>query len=112
MGSQILAITHQRQGGWRIKTFDDWFTSFFLKLIPARRSVVLFFDNHGSHVTLKLIHKAVENHIHIICIPPHTSHVFQPLDVTAFGPMKASWRKIVKSFYETAITSINKTSHR
>jgi hypothetical protein len=88
--------------GWmEEKTFDDWFTSFFLKLIPARRPVVLIFDNHGSNVTLKLIHKAVENNIHVICIPPHTSHVFQQLDVAALGPMKASCRKKVKSFYES-----------
>jgi len=32
----------------------------------------------------------VDNHIHMVSLPPHTSHRLQPLDLTFFGPLKNS----------------------
>ena len=34
-------------------------------------------------------------------MPPHTSHVLQPLDVGVYGPVKAAWKilKILITFY-------------
>ncbi|GFO27245.1 pogo transposable element with krab domain [Plakobranchus ocellatus] len=45
-------------------------------------------DNHESHVSLAAREYAKENNIHIVTLPPHTSHRTQPLDRTVFGPMK------------------------
>ena len=87
------------KSGWmEERTFNDWFNSFFLNHKPDG-PVVLFFDNHSSHVTLPLIRQAILNNVHIIFIPPHTSHVFQPLDVAAFKPFKSNWKKIVHDYY-------------
>ena len=33
------------------------------------------------------------NKIHLLYLPPHTSHVLQPLDQSVFGPLKAAYRK-------------------
>jgi DDE superfamily endonuclease len=35
---------------------------------------------------------ALENNIHIFCLPPHTTHRLQPLDVGVFGPLQAAWQ--------------------
>lgn len=31
--------------------------------------------------------------IHLLYLPPHTSHVLQPLDQSVFGPLKAAYKK-------------------
>ncbi|KAK1510587.1 transposase [Colletotrichum abscissum] len=33
------------------------------------------------------------NNVHLLFLPPHTSHVLQPLDMAVFGPIKTHYRK-------------------
>ena len=61
----------------------EWF-KFFLEDIPLSRPVVLSQDAHASHVSVELIELARANDIHILCLPAHTSHIFQLLDVGVF----------------------------
>lgn len=50
--------------------------------------ILLIMDNHPSHLDYQVITFAKENGIIILTLPPHCSHVLQPLDVTVFGPFK------------------------
>jgi hypothetical protein len=34
-----------------------------------------------------------KNNIHLLFLPPHTSHVLQPLDLLVFSPLKGAYRK-------------------
>jgi hypothetical protein len=34
-----------------------------------------------------------KNNIHLLFLPPHTSHVLQPLDLSIFSPLKHAYRK-------------------
>ncbi len=43
---------------------------------------VLYLDGHLSHISIAVIKLALAKNIHIICLPAHSSHVFQPLDVS------------------------------
>jgi len=36
---------------------------------------------------------ALVNNIHLFCLPPHTTHRLQPLDVGVFGPLQNAWQK-------------------
>ena len=46
-------------------------------------------DGHYSHTrNLEVITLARENHIDIICLPPHSNHKMQPLDEACMGPLK------------------------
>ena len=54
------------------------------------RPVILLLDNHSSHLSLRAIRLAVENNVHMITIPAHTSHFLQPLDLI-FKPLKAKF---------------------
>ena len=56
-------------------------------------SIVIFYDGQKSHVCGPLIHWANENKImHVLYIlPPHTSHLQQPLNVGIFGPLKKNF---------------------
>jgi len=80
------------------------FLSRFLKLfLPAvshltKTGPVLLFDGHYSHISLELIRAARQNNVHLLCLPPNTTHILQPLDVGVFSPLKTSWRKILKLY--------------
>ncbi|KAI6877959.1 hypothetical protein KC360_g8943 [Hortaea werneckii] len=45
-------------------------------------------DGHSSHVTANVIAFCMENAIDLLILPPHTSHILQPLDVGVFAPLK------------------------
>lgn len=51
--------------------------------------VVLFFDNHNSHVNLDVVEEARKHGVYLVTFPPHCSHRLQPLDVAVYGPLKA-----------------------
>ena len=60
--------------------------------------VVLIQDGHASHVSIKLIELARANDVHILCLPAHTTHLFQPLDIGVFKSFKVFFSKAC-SFY-------------
>ena len=81
--------------------FLQWFTKMFVsavKPIATAAPVVLFFDGHHSHISLKLLEVARSNNIHLVCFPPHVTHILQPLDFSVFGPAKSQWRSILKTY--------------
>ena len=51
--------------------------------------MLVLFDGHKSHVNLALHDWGRENNIIFFVLPPHTSHLLQPLDVGCFAPFKA-----------------------
>ena len=60
--------------------------------------VVLFLDGHSSHVSISVAQFCLEHEIILYCLPPHASHILQPLDVAVFGPMKKKWNKSLDDF--------------
>ena len=54
-------------------------------------------DGHSSHLTYSTVKKTQDNHIILLCLPPNTSHVLQPLDVGFFAQLKCHWKKILKN---------------
>jgi len=45
-------------------------------------------DGHGSHITAKVIAHCMKHAIDLLILPPHTSHILQPLVVGVFSPLK------------------------
>ena len=81
------------ESGWiNSELFVEWF-AFFLKSIPPSRPVLLVQDGHSSHVSIELIEMARENNVCLLCLPAHTSHILQPLDVGVFKSFKSSFNK-------------------
>ncbi|KAJ8566207.1 hypothetical protein ON010_g6916 [Phytophthora cinnamomi] len=77
--------------------FSDWIDH-FAKHIPPRRPVLLVLDNHRSHIALGVRQKCLNNGIHLLSLPPHCTHVMQPLDAGSFRTFKAEWREVVKNW--------------
>ena len=83
-GSMIAA---QKKGWITAELYLKWF-KFFLEHIPPARPVLLIQDGCSSHISIELIELAKENDVHLLCLPSHTAHVLQPLDVGVFSSFK------------------------
>ena len=59
---------------------------------------VMLCDGRYSHLGLSLILKPMKVGIHLVCLPPNTTHILQPLDVGVFWPVKSAWRKVLKLY--------------
>ena len=84
-GSYLAA---QKKGWVTKELYLKWFR-FFTEQIPPTRPVLLIQDGHSSHISLELIELAKQNDIHLLCLPSHTTHVLQPLDVGVFSSFKS-----------------------
>ena len=81
--------------------FLDWFKKLFLPAVQHLSSgpgMVLLVDGHHSHLTMTLIELAREKGIHLVCFPPHMTHILQPLDVSVYHPVKQSWAIVLKEY--------------
>lgn len=79
--------------------FFEWFKKLFMPAVaPLIKTgpVVLFVDGHHSHLSMALIQYAKQEGVHIFCFPPHLTHILQPLDVGVYGPVKTTWKVILK----------------
>jgi hypothetical protein len=77
--------------GWMTEdVFLNWFKNQFIIQV-TERPVLLLYDGHLSHVGVSLIKLAIESGVTILKLPPHTSHMLQPLDVSVFKGVKQKW---------------------
>jgi hypothetical protein len=49
-----------------------------------------------------------ENNIYTLCMPPHSSHLLQPLDVGCFSPLKLAYGGEIKGLMRCHINHITK----
>lgn len=94
-GGPAGAIYRCSKNGWSNEDlFLEWLKHFSTFAKPSEDDpVLLVLDNHGSHIALDSYNFCRDNHIHMISIPPHTSHRLQPLDVSFFGPLKSAFNR-------------------
>jgi hypothetical protein len=76
------------------------------RVVGARR--LLVFDGHKSHHSLEFQELCKENNIYTLCMPPHSSHLLQPLDVGCFSPLKRAYSREVESLIRHHINHITK----
>ena len=75
--------------GWMTETnYLDWFRNAFIPLLPPERPVLLIIDGHKTHIQYEVLQLAKANEIEIAKLPPHITHLLQPLDLSLFKPMK------------------------
>ena len=80
--------------------FKQWLCKHFLKHAVSTRPLLLLLDGHCSHYQPELIRFAKANDIILFCLPPHTTHVTQPLDVSVFKPLKVNWQECCHKFLQ------------
>lgn len=78
--------------GWmQSDVFLNYFKTSFLKAVGTERPQLLIYDGHSTHLSLNLLETARSEDIHIIKLPPHSSHLLQPLDISVFKSLKTYW---------------------
>jgi hypothetical protein len=69
---------------------------------------LLILDGYGSHATPEFDQYCTENKIITLCMPPHTSHLLQPLDVGCYSPLKVAYRLEVSEPARQGVFRIDK----
>ena len=85
--------------GW-IKTelFYGWIKKHFSIRAGRERPLLLLVDGHTTHIDLDVSQFCKDDQILLYCLPPHSSHITQPLDVGFFSPLKTNWKRAVHSY--------------
>jgi DDE superfamily endonuclease len=73
-----------------------------------RKYRLLVLDGHGSYVTPEFDRFCSENSIIVLCMPPHSSHLLQPLDVSCFALLKKAYGSIIQRSISLGINYIDK----
>ena len=87
------------KNGWSTaEVFRNYITKHFTKYSnvssgSAAEPTRVLYDDHRSHISLILTEWARTHHVILFVLPPHTSHLTQPLDVGVFGPFKTMYSR-------------------
>lgn len=76
-----------------VNDFNSW-----LEENEIQKPVLLLVDGHKAHMSLMLSSMCETLGIILYALPPNTTHMLQPADVSVFAPLKANWKKVVRNF--------------
>ena len=122
-GKNHLASWYQNSGfppNWVISVTDngwttnekgvDWIQHFEKHTKPRTTGVyrLLILDGHESHHSAEFEVYCKEHNIITLCMPAHSSHILQPLDVGCFSPLKQAYGRQIEEMMRAQITHITK----
>jgi hypothetical protein len=106
---------------WRIEVSENgwttdqiglrWLQKVFIPATTSRttgRYRLLILDGHGSHLTPQFDQICSENNIIPLCMPAHSSHLLQPLDVGCFSPLKRAYGRLIEAKMRLGFNHIDK----
>jgi transposase-like protein len=98
---QSTWYSHDVPGGWVAVTSPNGWTTDLLAMGWLKRIFephtrdkargkhrLIILDGHGSHLTPEFMEYCFENCTTALCLPAHTSHLTQPMDVSVFSSIK------------------------
>ncbi len=89
----------------------EWLKRVFEPATRAKASGqyrLLVCDGHDSHISGSFIAHCLQNRIILLILPPHTSHLLQPLDVAIFGPLKKRLTAALSHLNQAQLVRIQK----
>ena len=95
---------HSDSGYMNQELFLEWLEKVFVVAVKARRAdldlpenkqAFLIMDNCPAHTDREVEAVLGRHHIKPVFIPPHGSHIFQPLDRVCFASFKAHLRSAI-----------------
>jgi len=95
--------TNNRIGLDWIKHFDK-----YSRLRTTGRKRLLVLDGHESHHSAEFESYCKENNIITLCMPPHSSHLLQPLDIGCFSVLKRLYGREIEKLMRNHIHHITK----
>ncbi|KAJ6437589.1 Glycerate kinase [Purpureocillium lavendulum] len=97
--------------GWTTNEIGlDWIRHFNEHTKPRTLGAfrLLVLDGHESHLSVNFELYCKDNKIITLCMPAHSSHLLQPLDVGCFGPLKKAYGRQVEMKMRAGTTHITK----
>lgn len=92
----------QTESGWMTgESFYSFMKNIFYPYLVKKNCefpVVLYVDNHKSHINLEMLDFCKEKNIEPIALYPNFPHLIQPLDVAFFHPLNEAYKKAVIEF--------------
>ena len=104
-------VITRSENGWTTNEIGlEWSKHFdqFTKDRTTGRYRLLILDGHESHLSVQFQEFCKEKDIITLCMPPHSSHILQPLDVGCFGPLKKAYGKQIENLVRVRINHITK----
>lgn len=104
----VVAVT---SNGWTTNERGvDWIKHFnqYTKSRTKGGYRLLIVDGHESHQSYEFEKYCKEQNIITLCMPSHSSHKLQPLDVGCFSPLKRSYGAEIEKLMRAHITHISK----
>jgi hypothetical protein len=104
----VIAVS---ENGWTTNKLGLEWLKHFDKHTKGRTVGVhrlLILDGHESHNSLEFQQYCKENKIITLCMPPHSSHLLQPLDVGCFAPLKVAYGRQAENLMRSQINHITK----
>ena len=74
---------------------------------PLPRLLIL--DGHGSHITWEFARFCKQRNIILFCLPSHSTHLLQPLDVGIFSPLQNFYGRQVDDYSRDTEEGIKKS---
>lgn len=78
------------------ETFYEYITNVFYTWLVKENiefSVILYLDDHSSHVNIPLVTFCREKQIELLALHPNSTHIMQPLDISFCHPFKETLKK-------------------
>jgi hypothetical protein len=69
---------------------------------------MLVIDGHESHVSVEFDRFCKDHNIITISMPPHSSHLLQPLDVGCFSPLKRAYSRQIEVLMKSHVNHVTK----
>jgi hypothetical protein len=88
-----------------------WLTDVFEKHTKDRIKGVyrlLILDGYGSYSTPEFDLFCKEHSIITLCMPPHSSHLLQPLDISCFAVLKRFYGQQIEEYMRNGLNHIDK----
>ena len=103
-------LSHTDKGWISSEVFFEWLANIFFPSVQNKATfpIILFVDGHKSHVNLSVSEFCRDHDIILYCLPAHSSHALQPLDVACFGPIKRKWNDKLSEFRSKNNVPMNK----
>jgi hypothetical protein len=97
--------------GWTTNEIGLGWIKHFNKSTESRTSGshrLLIVDGHESHSSMAFELYCKEHNIIALCMPPHSSHLLQPLDIGYFSPLKTAYGRQIENKMRAGISHISK----
>jgi hypothetical protein len=85
-----------RSGWFDNSCFHDWFDTVVIPYLRRKSGNKVIIDDNLSSQFLSMSSKSASKmDIRFVCLPPNSTHICHPLDVSVFASMKRCWKYVL-----------------